>query len=169
MEPDDIAYVLYLSTIFEPLAIFSYIFPKIAVVILINKLMGIQKRGVWFLYFLLVILFISSALAVIFPFAQCDPPSHFWHPMRPAKCWSPKVLRDTTIFAGSRYSCFSLFAFTDTSSLVGIRGPLSFRVSCYAIMEPANQAQAEDWYIWSDGCWHSVRFTSSLSLLLCKF
>jgi hypothetical protein len=114
LDPSDFSYVLYLSTIFEPLAIFSINFPKVAVMLLILDLMGPRRQGVWFLYFLIFILFLSSALACIFVFVQCNPPSHIYNPTSPAVCWSPNVLRDTTIFSGCKSACFSWSVSTKT-------------------------------------------------------
>lgn len=101
LQPDQVSYILYLSAILQPIGIFSYVVPKLAVVMLIIKLMGPKKHGVWFLYSIFTILAISSALAAMFLFVQCDPPSHFWNPMEHAKCWSPNVLMYTTVFSGS--------------------------------------------------------------------
>ena len=97
LQPHQISNTLYLSAILQP---FSYVLPKLAVVMLIIKLMGPKKPRIWFLFSIFTILAIASALCAIFVFVQRDPPSHFWNPTEPAKCWPPNVLKNLTVFAG---------------------------------------------------------------------
>ena len=120
LQPDQISHTLYLSAIVQPIGIFSYVLPKLAIVMLIVKLMGPKKHGIWFLYSIVTILAIASALAPIFVFVQCDPPSHFWNPTEPAKCWPPNVLMNTTIFGGCESSISK-----SLSSIILIKGQLS--------------------------------------------
>ncbi|CAD6593192.1 MAG: hypothetical protein ASARMPREDX12_009040 [Alectoria sarmentosa] len=106
LQPEQISYTLYLSAILQPIGIFAIFLPKLAVVVLIVKLMGPKKHGISFLYFIVTILAIGSALSSIFVFAQCDPPSHFWNPTEPAHCWSPNVLRNRRINTKTAWSAF---------------------------------------------------------------
>ncbi|KAI9656750.1 MAG: hypothetical protein M1821_003389 [Bathelium mastoideum] len=106
LQKEQIERIAYLGSILEPIGIFAYCLPKWAVARLIIKLMGPQKRGVWFLYSIIAILFASSAVATILNFVQCDPPKHIWKPEIPAKCWNPNVSIDFSMFAGS-WSAFA--------------------------------------------------------------
>jgi hypothetical protein len=89
---ENVAPTLYYSAIAQPLGIGAYCLPKMSVVMLIISLMGTRKRGVWFLWTVIVILFVTSATTAIFRFAQCNPPNHLWHPFEPANCYPDKVL-----------------------------------------------------------------------------
>lgn len=89
---DEVTNVLFYSSLSQPFGIFAFCIPKLAVVILIIRLMGTEKKGLYFLYSLIAILFILNALSAIFFFVQCDPPSHMWHPTEPgAHCWSASI------------------------------------------------------------------------------
>jgi len=103
LTPDEITNSLKFSAIIQPLGVSSYCIPKFAVAVLIIRLLGLEKRGAYFLYSVIVILFITSGLPVIYLFAQCDPPDHFWHPMLPANCSPPYVLLRMTYVAGGEY------------------------------------------------------------------
>lgn len=100
--PDDLPYMLHFSVTVQVIWIFTYSIPKIAVMMLIKKLMGPKKNGLWFLYFISAVMVISAFLCVIFIFAQCDPPSHFWHPTDEAVCWSLNVLLYTSMFGSGQ-------------------------------------------------------------------
>lgn len=98
---DEVTNVLFYSGLSQPFGIFAFCVPKLAVVILIIRLMGTEKKGVYFLYSLIAVLFILNALAAIFFFVQCDPPSHMWHPTEPgAHCWPASVWTNVS-YAGS--------------------------------------------------------------------
>lgn len=102
ISPQQASKVLFYTAILQPVGITAFCLPKLSIVIFIRRLAGPQMRGLYFLYSIIVILFISSALCFIMVFAQCDPPSHFWHPTDSGKCLSPLVLQDITIFAGGK-------------------------------------------------------------------
>ena len=102
--------ILYYSTISVVLGVAAICLPKLAVVILLIKLMGPRQRGQWFLYGMLIILFITSAMNIIVVFVQCDRFSHLWHPSEPAKCWSPLVLKNVSIIS----SCSLFQPFPDS-------------------------------------------------------
>ncbi|KAI0400708.1 hypothetical protein F4802DRAFT_583700 [Xylaria palmicola] len=104
--PDDISPTLYYSALAQPIGIAAYCFPKLAVIMFIVRLMGTAKRGVWFLYAVIAILFIVSTVAFVLLFLQCNPPDHLWHPFSPANCLPPYVLVNATYVAGS-WSAFT--------------------------------------------------------------
>jgi archaellum biogenesis protein FlaJ (TadC family) len=94
---------LYWSTILQPMGVYSYCFPKLAVVLLLVKLMVPTKRVSYALYGLMAVLFVCSFLAVLFLFVRCTPRDHFWHPLEPATCMPASVLNGLTALAGCKY------------------------------------------------------------------
>ncbi|CAI6334213.1 unnamed protein product [Periconia digitata] len=103
---ENIEPALFYGAIVRPFSITSYILPKLSVALLIISLMGTQKTGVWFLWSVIVVLFITSILSFIMLFAQCNPPDHIWKPMEPAMCYPTIVLDSITYVAGS-WSAFT--------------------------------------------------------------
>ena len=100
LQEDQIEKIAYLIAIMEPFAIFSYSIPKLAVVILIIKLLGVQKRSIWFLYSIIIILFATSLVCSILNFARCDPPKSIWNLAIDGKCWDVNIAIDFEILAG---------------------------------------------------------------------
>lgn len=101
---ENVTPTLFWGAVVRPISITSYCLPKLSVVILIISLMGTRKRGVWFLWTVIVILFITSALSFIMLFAQCNPPDHLWHPFEEADCYPDAVLDGITYLAGCEYT-----------------------------------------------------------------
>jgi hypothetical protein len=95
---------LYWSTILQPMGVYSYCFPKLAVVLLLVKLMMPSKGVRYALYGLMVVLYICSFLAVLFLWVRCTPRDHFWHPLEPADCMPASVLNGLTALAGCKPS-----------------------------------------------------------------
>lgn len=102
LSQEQIMHTLYYSTILQPIGIAAYCLPKLAVVILIISLIDTTKRGVFALYSVIAILFVTSALFAIMLFAQCNPPNHLWHPWEPAKCLPSYVLKNVTYVGGCK-------------------------------------------------------------------
>jgi hypothetical protein len=100
---DDIVNTLYYRAILRPLGIIAYCLPKLAVVILVIQLMVTQRRGIWFLYSIIAVLFVTPGLSIVLLFAQCDPPDHFWHPLSPAHCIPNHVLDAVSYVGGCEY------------------------------------------------------------------
>jgi hypothetical protein len=105
---ENVSPALYYGAIVRPVSITAYCLPKMSVVMLVISLMGTRKRGVWFLWTVIAILFVTSALAWIFYYAQCDPPNHLWHPLESADCYPDKVLDSITYTAGCELSPYSV-------------------------------------------------------------
>ena len=76
--------------------------PKVAVALLLIRLMGPGHRRKWFLYVITGIMMIAGALSAIFLFVQCRPVAALWNPVieATASCWDPNVLVDYTYFVG---------------------------------------------------------------------
>ncbi|KAI1465193.1 uncharacterized protein F4812DRAFT_462036 [Daldinia caldariorum] len=107
LSDDDLVNCLYYSAIQRAPGILSFTLPKLSVVIFLSKLMGNMKRGRWFLYSVITILFITSLMGIVIFLAQCRPMDHLWHPLSPADCVSATVLDAIS------YLCGSWSAFTD--------------------------------------------------------
>ncbi|KAF2676553.1 hypothetical protein K458DRAFT_379793 [Lentithecium fluviatile CBS 122367] len=126
---------LYYSTVVQPIGITAFCLPKMSVVILLISLMGTRKQGVWFLWSIIVILFITNAVASIVLFAQCDPPDHLWHPFEPADCLPPQVLDGVATLAGA-WSAFTdlVLAVFPIILLRNIQVPMSKKIKIMMIM-----------------------------------
>ncbi|KAI1408530.1 hypothetical protein F5Y13DRAFT_194198 [Hypoxylon sp. FL1857] len=107
LSDDDTVNALYYGAIHIAPGILAYSLPKLSVVIFLVRLMGNVRRGVWFLYSVIVILFITSILAIVTFLVHCIPVDHHWHPFSPADCIPDHIL-DTIA-----YVCGSWPAFTD--------------------------------------------------------
>lgn len=102
LSEDDITNSLYFIAIQRPPGILSYCLPKLSVAIFLVKLMGTARRGVWFLYSVIAVLFITSILAFVLYLVQCNPTDHLWHPSSPAECIPDYVLDTVTYVAGCK-------------------------------------------------------------------
>ncbi|KAI0594613.1 hypothetical protein F4775DRAFT_426977 [Biscogniauxia sp. FL1348] len=97
-------YLVKLNYIGQPIGIVTVGTGKIAVGILISRLLGSlskwRKRFVWGL---LILTTIVTILAAIFTFTQCEVPAALWDPaLRPTTyCWDPSVQSNFSIFSGS--------------------------------------------------------------------
>ncbi|KAI1378049.1 hypothetical protein F4677DRAFT_414299 [Hypoxylon crocopeplum] len=104
LSDSDISNSLLYSAIQRPTGVLSYCLPKLAVVILLIKLMGPPRRGpVLVLYSVLVVLFVTSILATIIPFTQCNPTNHLWNPSSPADCF-PDIIVDVISYIAACWS-----------------------------------------------------------------
>lgn len=107
--PENVVPALFYGAIVRPFSITSYCLPKLSVALLIISLMGTKKDGLWFLWSVIVILFVTSTLSWIMLFAQCNPVDHLWHPMEPAMCYPARVLDGITYMAGCKYLMMTIF------------------------------------------------------------
>lgn len=73
LSTDQFSYILYLLAIIQPMAIFSFVLPKFAVMLLILELIGPRKQGVWILYMLLIVLTVFATLSATT--RECSPKS----------------------------------------------------------------------------------------------
>lgn len=104
---DQIFKTLLYTAIVQPFAIAGYSLPKLVVAVLIIRLQGTERRGVYFLYSVITVLFVTSGLCAVYLFARCEPPSWYWNPGKPAQCSSPHVLQDITYVSGGTYGPLS--------------------------------------------------------------
>ncbi len=80
----------------------AFCIPKVAVALLLIRLMGPGHRRKWLLYVITGIMMIAGTLSAILLFVQCRPVAALWDPAveATANCWDPNVLTDYTYFVG---------------------------------------------------------------------
>ncbi|OCL08125.1 hypothetical protein AOQ84DRAFT_268068, partial [Glonium stellatum] len=91
----------------EPFAIFGTTVPKIAITMLLVKIMGPSKHGVIWLWSLNILLNAISIVCLITAFVQCTPVSAYWTHM--GTCWAPQIVANLAITQGA-ISSFTDFA-----------------------------------------------------------
>lgn len=93
--------VLKLNWVLQPFAIMALATAKISVAFVMLRI--IPSATVWarrILHFAIVSTFLTSAIASILTFVQCDPPRALWEfGVKGAKCWDPRVQSDYAIFS----------------------------------------------------------------------
>ncbi|MCJ1398245.1 hypothetical protein MMC11_001442 [Xylographa trunciseda] len=115
LSPENAIQAIKMESISSAFGVMAFCIPKIAVALLLVRLMGPKHRGKWFLYFITGTVTIAGVLSIIFLFVQCQPVAALWDPAvaAMATCWDPSVLTDYTYFVGA-YSAlcdFSLAVF----------------------------------------------------------
>ncbi|KAI8944392.1 hypothetical protein F4801DRAFT_594965 [Xylaria longipes] len=78
--------ITHLNPILETLGIIAFCLPKLAIVILIKKLMGRATRGIWFLYGVMTVLFVMAVPCIVIIFLECNPPGEILHPFSSTAC-----------------------------------------------------------------------------------
>ena len=76
--------------------------PKLGVAMLLMRLMNPCKIQRFILYFLSCTCIIFSLLCAIFLWIQCQPSAGLWNPALNAKCWSPSILINYSLFIGCK-------------------------------------------------------------------
>ncbi len=106
LPPQDAMRAIKLNIISNPFGIMAFCVPKVAVALLLIRLMGPGNLRRWLLYFVTSVMMIAGILSAIFLFAQCRPVAALWDPaVAPiASCWHPSVLTDYTYFVGGTLS-----------------------------------------------------------------
>ena len=102
LSPENTSQAIRFNTISNPFGIMAFCIPKVAVAILLVRLMGPGHREKWFLYIITGVMMIAGSLSAIFLFVQCRPVAALWNSAveATADCWSPDVLTDYTYFVG---------------------------------------------------------------------
>lgn len=104
--PDEISNVVKWQLYSEPLGILGTTIPKIAVTILLIKLLSPSKIAVAYLWTINIVLNAVSIVCIITSFVQCTPTSTYWA-KKGGKCWDPTMVANLAITQGT------LSAFTD--------------------------------------------------------
>ena len=72
--------------------VWSFTFPKLAVVALLHRLITPKRWLVIVMYTSVAILIFGSAVISIFWFVQCKPVARGWNQQLPGTCWSPLIV-----------------------------------------------------------------------------
>ena len=91
--------IKYITIGFVP-GILSFTVPKFAVVLLLCDLLNPSRLHRWFLWGMAAINFTAIIVCIIIVYASCDPPYAMWTLSVVPKCWDPKVVVYSSIFAG---------------------------------------------------------------------
>ena len=102
LPPQDAMEAIRLSFITDPFGIMAFCIPKVAVALLLVRIMAPVRRGRWFLYAMTGGVMVAGILDVIFLFVQCRPVTALWDPIvaATATCWKPSILVDYGYFLG---------------------------------------------------------------------
>ena len=89
-----------LSAITYVFDIMAFCIPKVAVALLLVRIMGPAQRGRLFLYSITCVMMIAGILNCILLFVQCKPVTALWDPIVAATaiCWKPSVLVNSGYF-----------------------------------------------------------------------
>jgi hypothetical protein len=105
-DPNEISMVVKWQLYSEPLGIFGTTIPKIAVTMLLIKLLNPSKITTAYLWTMNIVLNGFSIVCIITSFVQCAPTSAYWTKVG-GKCWDPTIVANLAITQGA------LSAFTD--------------------------------------------------------
>ncbi|KAI1736359.1 hypothetical protein F4680DRAFT_432623 [Xylaria scruposa] len=135
LSDDDTYIIIHYNPILETLGIIAYCLPKLAIVILIRKLMGTAKRGIWFLYGVITVLFITTALSIVIVFLECNPPGQVLHPFSSTRC-VPTRAYDIVNTLASAWSAFTdlTLAISPAFFLWNLQMKLSRKITVILIM-----------------------------------
>ncbi|TRX89967.1 hypothetical protein FHL15_009068 [Xylaria flabelliformis] len=127
--------IIYYNPIFATLGIVAYCLPKLAIVILIRNLMGTAKRGIWLLYGVITVLFITTALSIIIVLLECNPPGQVLHPFSSTRCVPTRVFNIVNTLAGA-WSAFTdlTLAISPAFFLWNLQMKLSRKITVILIM-----------------------------------
>ena len=100
LSSQDTIEAIRLSEIANLFGILAICIPKVAVALLLVRIMAPVWRGRWFLYSMTGGVTIAGIINCIFTFVQCRPVTALWDPMvaTTATCWNPRVFVDYTYF-----------------------------------------------------------------------
>ncbi|KAL8829800.1 MAG: hypothetical protein Q9191_001803 [Dirinaria sp. TL-2023a] len=101
LAPESLSNAIKFNTIAYVPGIISVGLPKLAVAILLMRLLNIDRRQRILMYCLSIGSIILQTLCVVFFYAQCKPAAGLWDPSLKPACWSPSVLVNFAYFAGA--------------------------------------------------------------------
>ncbi|PVI08126.1 hypothetical protein DM02DRAFT_648190 [Periconia macrospinosa] len=109
----------------EPVAIFGASIPKIAVTMLIIRIVNPHQLVAAFLWTLNITLNLMSVACVVTTFVQCKPTSFYWTRTGDGTCWDPRIVANLALATGS-VSAFVDFALAlyPVTVLRGLQMPL---------------------------------------------
>lgn len=100
LTPFQIVNALKWQTIAEPLGIMSPTIGRIAFAVYMLKLVGLDRRKIWTLYFCIVFSAVVNLLCIILIFVQCEHVQSIYDTHVPGWCWSKNVQADYGYFQG---------------------------------------------------------------------
>lgn len=102
LSSQDTIAAIKLSEIANVFGILAFCIPKVAVALLLVRVMAPVQREKWFLYSMTGGVTIAGIINCIFTFVQCRPVSALWDPIiaATATCWNPRVFVNYTYFVG---------------------------------------------------------------------
>lgn len=104
--PSGAVHALYYATVAQSLAVLTFAMPKLAIVALLERLLGLRLRTrvlFWSMAISLVIFCLALSASW---YAQCTPRAHQWDRMNvQGTCWNPAILLNYSYFVGA-YSAF---------------------------------------------------------------
>lgn len=104
LDPAHLRKALKLNLMAQPFHFMGFAVPKVSVALLLFRLMGPDKHGVWFLRISMSILILGAILVSIFNFVHCNPIDSAWEPHKPARCWSSRAyLANNTIISSKNF------------------------------------------------------------------
>nr|CEG05532.1 unnamed protein product [Fusarium clavum] len=91
-----------LQVIGYPFNIIAYSLPNVAILILIERLVGRTKNtSLWFLRVVVAIQIFLALISVVIIFAQCRPTRMLWDQEAKGECWSPDVFNHSSYVVSS--------------------------------------------------------------------
>ena len=142
----------------QPGAIFALFTSKASVALLVLRLIG--PNTFWrkyILYFVIVTVFITNSLALIFTFVQCNPVQALWNPTIPANCWDPSVQADYNYFNGGNFLILSAGTLTKHHcSIQCLRRRPPRRSTVHSDHESKHEARQQTQTLYTFGTWSNV-------------
>lgn len=99
----------YWNTIATELAIFSFGLPKVAIALLLGRILNVRPALCWLLYSLAGVLVVFAVIEDIVFIEQCSPINAMWDKSVPATCWDPSPIAVSGVIYGGMYFLLLLF------------------------------------------------------------
>lgn len=97
--PSHISMVVKWQFLSEPLGILGPNVAKIAVTMMIIKLLSPSKAGKFWLWTINIVLNVENIISLILNFLQCSPVETYWT-KRGGTCWDPHYVTDVALAGG---------------------------------------------------------------------
>lgn len=93
MEPEEASIAVHLSIITCCICVTAFAWPKLAVVALLERTLGLKARTRVILWLLVIVLCVWSLIVSALWYAQCTPRAHQWDPINvPGTCFPASVI-----------------------------------------------------------------------------
>ena len=149
--PVNISNVIKWQLYSEPIAIFGGTIPKIAVTMLIIKLVVPHTLVRSYLWTLNILLNAVSVVCVVTSFVQCKPLATYWT-RQGGTCWDPNIVVRLAISQGGVIPpSYQTEVVLTRPSTFGIHGLLSCHLPHHSSLEPPNGSEQKDRCMLSHG------------------